>query len=96
MALFPQILNLKTMKRLVCVIGAFFSLVQAVNAQNDDFGMWYELGAEKKLSSKWNAGVEAEFRTRNNSKTADRWSVGLNAEYKIIRSESCGGLHVPL
>ena len=73
------------MKRLVCVIGAFFSLAQAVNAQNDDFGMWYELGAEKKLSSKWNAGVEAEFRTRNNSKTADRWSVGLNAEYKIIK-----------
>jgi long-subunit fatty acid transport protein len=55
------------------------------NAQSDDFGMWYELGAEKKLSQKWSMGLEGEFRTRNNTKTADRWSAGINAEYKITK-----------
>jgi long-subunit fatty acid transport protein len=54
-------------------------------AQNDDFGMFYELGAEKKLSSKWSVGAEAEFRTRNNTRTSDRWSAGLSAEYKIVK-----------
>lgn len=47
--------------------------------------MWYELGAEKKLSSQWNIGAETEFRTRNNTRTADRWSAGVSAEYKIIK-----------
>ncbi len=64
-------------------------LCQAVSgdvmAQSDDFGMGYELGAEKKLSSKWSVGAEAELRTRNNSRTMDRWALGVNAEYKIIK-----------
>ncbi len=51
----------------------------------DDFGMWYELGAEKKLSRQWSMGAEAELRTRNNTRTLDRWSLGLSAEYKIMK-----------
>ena len=54
-------------------------------AQSNDFGMWYELGAEKKLSRKWNIGAEVEFRTRNNVRTADRVSAGLSAEFKIFK-----------
>ena len=57
-----------------------------VSAQNgDDFGMWYELGAEKKISKKWSVGIDGEFRTRNNTRTADRWSAGLSAEYKFFK-----------
>lgn len=78
-------LNLNTMKRLICMVVGFLGLALSASAQGDDFGMWYELGAEKKLSSKWSAGLEGEFRTRNSSKTADRWSAGLNAEYKIVK-----------
>ena len=73
------------MKRLFCMIWAFLGLAAIADAQSDDFGMWYELGAEKKLSQKWSVGVEGEFRTRNNTKTADRWSAGLSAEYKIMK-----------
>ena len=66
-----------------------FLLCQSVftpaQAQDNDFGMWYELGAEKKLSRKWTLGAEAEFRTRNNTRTADRLGVGISAEYKIIK-----------
>lgn len=56
-----------------------------LNAQDSDFGMFYELGAEKKLSRKWSIGGELELRTRNNTRTIDRMSAGLSAEYKIIR-----------
>jgi len=55
-------------------------------AQKDDFGVWLDVGIEKKLSSKWSMSAELDFRTRNNSKTLSRWSsFGLNAEYKIVK-----------
>ena len=73
------------MKRLICVISVFLGLTITAGAQKDDFGMWYELGLEKKLSKKWNISMEGEFRTRNNTKTADRWSAGVSAEYKIAK-----------
>lgn len=63
---------------------AFLLPISHAIAQTD-FGMWYELGAEKKLSKKWSASAEAEFRTRNNTRTADRWGAGLSAEYKIAK-----------
>lgn len=60
-------------------------LTTRASAQSDDFGMWYSLTAEKKLSRKWSVDVEGEFRTRNDAKTADRWSIGVDGEYKITR-----------
>ncbi len=72
--------NLRTiLALLLCQLSLNSALAQ------NDFGMWYELGAEKKLSRKWNMSAEAEFRTRNNTKTVDRWSAGLSAEYKILK-----------
>lgn len=54
-------------------------------AAQNDFGMWYEVGVEKKLSTSWSVAGEAEFRTRNNTKTADRWAAGLSAEFRIVK-----------
>jgi hypothetical protein len=71
------------MNRKFSALLAFLGLHATAFAQTDDFGMWYELGAEKKLSKQWSVGVEGEFRTRNNTKTADRWSAGISADYKI-------------
>lgn len=73
------------MKKLICIIGCLLGLTTTSLAQGNDFGMWYELGAEKKLSKKWSVGLDGEFRTRNNTRTADRWSAGINAEYKIVK-----------
>jgi long-subunit fatty acid transport protein len=64
---------------------------QHATAQGNDFGAWYEIGAEKKLSRQWSLGGEAEFRTRNNMRTADRWSVSLNAEYKFGKHLKASG-----
>ena len=52
-------------------------------AQKDDFGMWFTVGAEKKINTKWSVGVEAEYRTRNKVKTPERWSFGVDGSYKI-------------
>ena len=46
------------MKRLIFMIWAFLGLATMARAQSDDFGMWYELGAEKKLSKQWSLGLE--------------------------------------
>lgn len=73
------------MNRKICAVLAFLGMSATSSAQSDDFGMWYELSSEKKLSQKWSLGVEGEFRTRNNTKTADRWSAGISAEYKITK-----------
>lgn len=61
-----------------------------VVAQSDDFGMWYELEAQKKLSAKWNASLGAEFRTRDDSKTTDRWSASVDVDYKLLKTSSFG------
>lgn len=73
------------MRRAMMLLAAVMLLPMVARAQSDDFGMWYSLTAEKKLSKKWSIDVEGDFRTRNDSKTADRWSIGLDAEYKIAK-----------
>lgn len=73
------------MRRAIILLAAVMLLPTVAKAQADDFGMWYSLTAEKKLSKKWSIDVEGDFRTRNDSKTADRWSIGLDAEYKIAK-----------
>ena len=76
---------MNTLKRLFCGLAVMAATSISATAQTDDFGLWYELGAEKKLSPKWSLGLEGELRTRNNSRTADRWSAGVSAEYKIVK-----------
>lgn len=75
-------------QKLLYATGVAFVLsmlpINQVKAQTD-FGMNYELGAEKKLSRKWNVGLETELRTRNNFRTFDRWSMSMGAEYKILK-----------
>lgn len=73
------------MRHVIILLAAVMLSPIVANAQSDDFGMWYSLTAEKKLSKKWSIDVEGDFRTRSDSKTADRWSIGLDAEYKIAK-----------
>lgn len=55
------------------------------SAQSDDFGLDFTLEAQKKLSKQWSLSLEAEYRTRNNTKTSDRWAFGLSADYKATK-----------
>ncbi len=60
-------------------------LLPATAMAQDDFGVWYSAGAEKKIDKRWSVGVEAELRTRNDSRTIDRWDLGADVEYKIAK-----------
>ena len=74
------------MKKIVLLTICVLALSLAGNAQDrsDDFGIWTTVGAEKKIDKKLSVGIEAEFRTRNSSKTADRWTGSISASYKLL------------
>jgi hypothetical protein len=70
------------MKRIGYII-ALLLLPTMGFAQGDDFGIWSSVGAEKKISKRWDAGLEVEMRTRDNASTMDRWSFGAYGDYKV-------------
>lgn len=49
---------------------------------NDDFGTWLELGAEKALPYNMEIGLEGGLRTKDGSSMMDRWDVGASFGYK--------------
>jgi len=50
-----------------------------VSAQeNDELGIWNEIGLEKAITKKWDVGLDLEYRAQNKS----RFSAGLNTSYK--------------
>lgn len=59
------------------------ALLPMVSMAQTDAGLWTSIGVDKKINKKFSVGLEGEFRSRNDFKTADRWSVGLDATYKI-------------
>jgi long-subunit fatty acid transport protein len=65
-----------------CALVIALMAMTTANAQSDDFGIWANVEAEKKLG-KWSVGLETELRTRDNAGTTDRWSWGLNTSYKL-------------
>jgi opacity protein-like surface antigen len=71
-------------KKLFALLALTFCALTA-NAQSSDMGIWYSIGAEKKINKKFSIEAEGEMRTRNDAKTIDRWSAGVDAEYKIKR-----------
>lgn len=45
----------------------------------DDFGVWLEAEADKKLSKKWSVGVNAEW------KSSEKMSMGVSTTYKPVK-----------
>jgi len=86
----------RSVKYLAVAAVAMLLVPEAAVAQNDDFGIWTSVGAEKDFGKKWSVGVEGEFRTRNDSKTADRWSFGLDGSYKICKGLKVGAAYTLL
>lgn len=79
----------KIVKRAFLFVLSVGLLPQSLQAQ-DDFGIWYSAGVEKKLSKQWSVDVEGEFRTRNDARTADRWDIGAGVEYKLTKNVKLG------
>ena len=50
----------------------------------DDGGLVASIEASHKFNKKLSAGLETEFRSRNNFRTADRVSIGGDLSYKVL------------
>ncbi len=76
-----------TMKHLSKTIALVALLVMPMTAWagDDDTGLIVGAAAEKKFNKKASIELEAEFRSRNDFRTADRISLGLSGAYKPIK-----------
>lgn len=69
---------------LFCILG-----VSEIFAKENDFGVWLDLAATKKIHST-TIGLISEIYTRNNSSTFDRLSIGLKGDYAVLPWLSTG------
>jgi len=74
------VLNVRTIRMALFLTVAVMSL--PISAQSEG-GLLFEVGAEKKVTKNFSLGLDGEFRSRNNFKTADRWGIGVKADYKL-------------
>ena len=69
--------------RLIAALFVILSLSPTNAYAGDDFGIWGEVQAEKKLSDCWSLGAGVEYRSREHLKSTDRWSFGVEGNYQI-------------
>ena len=53
---------------------------------NDEVGVWTELGLEKAITKKWDVGVDLEYRAQDRA----RFSAGLSTSYKPFKGLKLG------
>lgn len=53
-----------------------WSMIRA--QENDEVGIWSEVGVEKAITKKWDVGLDLEYRAQNRA----RFSAGLSTSYK--------------
>ena len=74
-------------KRFTPILGLLLMLCSALFptlSHADDAGLIASVGTSRKISKGLNAGFEAEFRSRNDFRTADRVSLGADVSYKLL------------
>lgn len=72
------------MKKILLLLAAFLPTMMWAG-DNDDFGTWLELGAEKALPYNMELGIEGGLRTKDNSSMMDRWDIGASLGYKASK-----------
>lgn len=60
----------------------FLLALPKLYAQSDDYGVWIDLSADKKIKS-GNLALNSEIYTKNNSQSLERISIGLEGDYPI-------------
>lgn len=68
---------------LVATLALLAAVCVPTKAVADDTGLIVEAAVEKKINKKASVDLEAEFRTRNDFRTADRIALALGGEYKL-------------
>ncbi len=70
-------------KKLLLAVGCWL-LAAGAYAQDDDFGLDFEIGAEKKLAKGLKLGFDGTVRTQDNTSRIDRYGLGLDLSYKFF------------
>ena len=70
------------MKKLLFIALAILPMVSVAQT---DYGLWTSIGVDKKINKKLSFGLEGEFRSRNDFRTAERWSIGVSGSYKFSK-----------
>ena len=70
-------------KRLILLV-LLCAFLLPTGLQADDSGLILSAGASRKIRKGLNVGVEAEFRSRNDFRTAERVSLGASVSYKLL------------
>ena len=71
-------------KQLAALLLALCAAIIPTPSHADDAGLVLSAEASHKLAKGLNLGFEAEFRSRNDFRTADRVSVGADISYKVL------------
>lgn len=66
----------------ILALAALFLPFTSVQAGEDDFGVWTEVGMSKALPHNLEVSLDAELRTQDNAGMMDRLGVGANLSYK--------------
>ena len=82
-------------KRKILVALLLFTLIgtSKLNAKENDFGVWFDYSATKKIRSV-TFGILGEFYTIDNSSRIDRISLGLKGDYQFLPWLSAGAGNV--
>ena len=85
--------SLKLTKIVAFTLLFYFSGMTSAFSKKNDFGVWLDLSATKKIHAA-TFGLISEIYTRNNSSTLDRVSIGLKGDYQFLPWLSAGAGNV--
>ena len=69
------------------VFSCLFLFAASLFAQeNDEVGIWSELGIEKAITKSWDVGLDLEYRAQNRA----RFSTGISTSYKLNKHLKLG------
>lgn len=71
-------------KKLFTLLIATLSAISGF-AQTDDFGIWANVGLEKKFTKKFSGSIKGEFRSKDNSREVDKWKGCVDLKYKLTK-----------
>ena len=67
-----------TLRNKILVLSLFLA-TPLLAQDNDELGIWSEIGIEKAITKKWDVGLDLEYRAQNKA----RFSAGLGTSYKV-------------
>ena len=76
-------MNIINVFRVIAIALPLWGLGGSSFAQDDDFGMDFNLGVEKKIRPGMSFSIESEARTQDNTRKMERWTLGGTFDMRL-------------